>query len=262
MERPSHDFFKDYPFKVVRIRKSRASTDGNVFFIYAGTEKFVAKIYDNLQHTQTIIKIHNILYTSNIHVPRIITTTKGQHYVPIDAQHNLVVFSFIKGRKFKFNPSTNEIKSTAKLLRGMHAALQHHITGAPPLPFDYCDIGRNQVIHFDLTKSNILTTGSQFGIIDFDDAKYGPAALDVAIAVLFLFFSRRHGVNENGARLFIKEYYANDTDLRDKEVPHLKSLALSFIDWFIANVNSISSSIKQGFTERRELVLGGYLFGT
>ena len=114
---------------------------------------------------------------------------------------------------------------------------------------------RYSILHFDLTRRNIFYNEnwqSQIGFIDFDDAKYGPTVVDVAIAISLLYFSKSRGVGIDGLSTFLSEYYDNEI-IRKSEMPHLKACALKWID-YIMNNNQCDSSTTESFEIRRKLI--------
>ena len=65
----------NYLIKIIRIEKSEESTIGNVYIIYSDTKRYVAKIYDDLAYTKSMIKLHSDL-CNKLHIPKIIQSKK------------------------------------------------------------------------------------------------------------------------------------------------------------------------------------------
>ena len=93
---------------------------------------------------------------------------------------------------------------------------------------------------------------SQIGFIDFDDAKYGPTVVDVAIAISLLYFSKSRGVDTEGLKAFLNEYYDNE-ETRKNEMPYLKKCALKWINYIMDN-NQFDSSTTESFEIRKNLI--------
>lgn len=106
-----------------------------------------------------------------------------------------------------------------------------------------------------MTRDNIFYNEdwkAGIGLIDFDDAKYGPTIIDVAIVVSLLYFSKSRGVDREGLKAFIDEYYS-DKELRREELPYLKEYALRWINYIIEN-NQFDSSTTDSFKIRKNLI--------
>ena len=61
----------NYPFKVEKIIKNEESTIGNVYDIFGFTDRYIMKVYDNKEHTISMIKIHEDLKRNGFNVPDI-----------------------------------------------------------------------------------------------------------------------------------------------------------------------------------------------
>ena len=55
---------------------------------------------------------------------------------------------------------------------------------------------------------------NRMSILHFDDAKYGSAICDVAIAITNLFISKANGADINGIKYFIASYYGIDNKIK------------------------------------------------
>ena len=111
---------------------------------------------------------------------------------------------------------------------------------------------RCSMLHFDLTKVNIFYNdkNDKIGIIDFDDAKYGPSVVDVAICCSLLFISKSKGIDTDGINTFINEYYSNDNK---NEIMFIKEIALEWTK-YILNNNQFDTSTNESFKLKKELI--------
>ena len=73
-----------YNIKLKNIEKSEESTDQNVYFLYCEKEKYVAKIYKNIEHTKSMILIHNYLSNCGLYVPKIIQNNNENEYCKLN----------------------------------------------------------------------------------------------------------------------------------------------------------------------------------
>lgn len=256
-----------------KIEKNEESTDGNVFIIYSKNNKYVVKIYSNINHVKSMTELYTFLIYSDINVPKIISSKENEKYVKLIDKKNktenyIIVYSFIEGKQITFNEKINKIDDNiitniAKVLFKIHNITNYENKfKVPNLPFeckkDYnVNINRYSLLHFDLTKSNIFinnnSTKEKISIIDFDDAKYGPSIYDVAIIIANLFFSKTYGVDIEGTNKFIKEYYSNELELKNKEKPFIKEFALQWIDYILDN-NKFDTSTTESFIIKRKLI--------
>jgi Ser/Thr protein kinase RdoA (MazF antagonist) len=229
--------------------------------IYTCENKYVVKIYEDIKHTKAMISLHNFLISSEIYVPKIITSLNGKQYTTLVKNKYIVVFSFLKGEHLTWNKEQcnldeNTVTAIAKTLRKMHnVTTDNNMFELPNLPFEN-NLKRNSVLHFDLTKDNIFIDKEQnnkIGFIDFDDAKYGASVCDLAIAVATLFFTKKAGAKIKLARKFINEYYGDELELKSEELPLLKDFALKWID-YILDGNEFDTSTKESFEIKRKLI--------
>ena len=247
----------NYLFKIIRIEKSEESTVGNVYIVYSDTKKYVAKIYDDLAHTKSMIKLHSDL-CNKLHIPKIIQSKKNRGYVEISTSKYMVLFSFLDGVQIgkKFNKLNEEVvKKIALELRKLHELTSNtNKYNLKEVSFiKSCDIQRKSLLHFDLTKGNIFYNESNIGFIDFDDAKYGPSVCDVAILLALLFFSKKRGVDKNSLNVFIDTYYGKNLDLKLEETEYIKRLAINWINYTLEN-NEFNPSTTESFEVKKKLI--------
>ena len=218
------------------------------------------KIYDDLNHVKSMVLLHTYLFSKKLHVPKIIISYNGEKYIKLSNKSYAVLYSFLNGKQFSWNKESNEmndanIKKVANMLSYFHSlTIGENEFNLPDLSFETKNsIERLSVLHFDLTKNNIFITKDKAGLIDFDDAKYGPSVCDLAIAISILFFSKTNGADIVGAKKFVDAYYCDKSELKKKELPHIKPLALKWVDYILDN-NEFDSSTTESFVIRRELI--------
>lgn len=117
------------------------------------------------------------------------------------------------------------------------------------------EFDRYSALHFDLTRCNIFCHDEwpeKIGFIDFDDAKYGPSVIDVAITISLLYFSKSRGVDYEGLNAFIDAYY-DDEEVKKKEAPYLKKYAIKWID-YVMDHHEFDSSTTESFEIRKNLI--------
>ncbi|MBR1802711.1 MAG: phosphotransferase [Clostridia bacterium] len=253
-----------YEIKINQIEKNEESTDGNVFIITSNSnKKYVIKVYQTKEHTKEMIKVHSLLMSAGLNVPKIISSKENEEYGTLINGNYFIVYSFIKGKQVDYDQKTskldsNIVKAIAKTLRGMHDITNgENKCHLPGIPFqNENNIHRYSVLHFDMTRKNIFITENndeKISFIDFDDAKYGPSVCDVAIALANLFLSKTRGTDMDGINQFIEEYYAGDKELKSEELPLIKTLALQWVDYILEG-NDFDTSTTESFVVRRKLI--------
>lgn len=250
---------KNYDIDIVNLEKNDESTDGNVYIIETKNEKYVGKIYKDLKHVDSIIKLHETLF-DKLHISKIIYTKGNEKYIGIDGEQYIVLFSFLDGvqicEQYK-NIPVNVASEIGKQLKYFHDLTQNCEYGFKELPFSTNDdLNRNSLLHFDLTRSNIFCYGennSKIGFIDFDDAKYGKSICDVAITASNLFFSKTRGADMEGLKAFIDSYYGENLELKKQELCYIKDYAINWID-YIMDGNEFDTSTVESFEVRKELL--------
>ena len=242
-----------------QIDKNQQSTDGNVYIIYDGNQKYVVKVYNDLSHTQSMINLHRKLESYGINIPQIISNKEKNGYEKIFNESYLVVFSFINGQAISSNLKKGKLDNyiiglIAKELRKIHKFTGKNEFNLDKIPFLNKE-GRQSILHFDLTKDNIfIDNDNKISFIDFDDAKYGNSVCDIAIFILNLFFSKTRGVDLEGMQVFIDEYYCNEGELKEKEVLSIKDYALQWIDYILQG-NKLDTSTTESFKIRKKLIV-------
>lgn len=251
---------KKYCLEIDEIIKNEDSTDGNVYMLFCNNDKYIAKIYDNMEHANSMVKIHEDLKKNNLNVPEIIKNKDNMGYSILEEGKYCVIYSFLHGEEIGnvFKNINSEVSTRiAKEIKKIHqATVGNNRYNLPELPFDVNKkFNRYSVLHFDLTRCNVFYNEewkAKIGFIDFDDAKYGPTVVDVAIAISLLYFSKSRGIDTIGLNAFLNEYYDND-ELKKEEVPYLKECALKWIKYIMAN-NQFDTSTTESFDIKKALL--------
>lgn len=247
-----------YNIEIEKIEKNEQSTDGNVYIAYSNKEKYAIKIYNEISHTKSMVKLYKKISELKLNTPIIIPTKEDKYYEKILDTNYCVVYSFVKGTQIGWNAKTGKldneiITSIAKSLRKFHNNTNINEFDLPSVPFEN-NSKRQSALHFDLTRNNIFRyNNDKIGFIDFDDAKYGASVCDIAILIANLFFSKTRGVDIQGMKRFIDEYYCNDIHLKNKEEPLIKDYAQRWIN-YILDGNEFDTSTKESFEVRRKLI--------
>lgn len=248
-----------FDFEVKEIEKNLESTVGNVYMVCSNSNKYIIKIYSDIEHTKAMINLHKILNDNNFYVPKIISNKLNEDYTKLFTDKYIVIYSFLEGHQIvwdtnKIKLTDKEIDTIAKTLRRMHKTTNNNEIGLPKLKFGL-DIKRQSILHFDLTRNNIFIDDKKrrIGFIDFDDAKFGACVCDVSILIANLFFSKSKGANLEGMRRFTDAYYLNDLQMKEEEVPKIKECALMWID-YVLDGNEFDSSTIESFEARRYLI--------
>lgn len=249
---------ENYLINIIKIEKNEESTVGNVYIIHTELKKYVAKIYDDLNHVNSMINLHSDL-NDKFNIPKIIQSKNKSGYVNIKKSKYIVLYSFIDGIQIgkKFNKLPQEIiRNIALELRKLHdltSKLNKYNLNEVSFCKNY-NIKRSSLLHFDLTKSNIFYNEKDgIGIIDFDDAKYGISVCDVAIIISLLFFSKNRGVDMNSLNIFIDTYYGKDLELKLEEIKYIKEIAINWIDYVLSG-NEFDTSLKESFEIKKKLI--------
>lgn len=246
---------KEYKIEIIKIKKNKESTDNNVYEIYSNKKKYIVKIYNDKKYTESMADLHKKLISLNINVPQVICTINNKAYAEVLNDNYIVVYSFIDGEPIKWNIKRKTIMSIAKELRKIHTITSNYNEfNLPIVPFAIDNNLRKSMVHFDLTRNNIFKqSDGKISIIDFDDAKYGESVCDIAILIANLFFSKTHGIDLEGMKEFINQYYANDLELKRKEKPLIKKYALEWIKYILTG-NEFDTSTTESFEIRYKLI--------
>lgn len=240
--------------EIYKIEKNEDSSDGNVYIINCKFNKYVVKIYKNKKHTKSMVMLHQRLFQLNINVPNIIYNNINE-----DDEEYIVIYSYIKGIQITDILQNGKVDKKiisyiSKKVRKMHdVTCGKNEFDLPELPFETWN-KRKTLLHFDLTKSNIILDGNNdIAIIDFDDAKYGSAVYDISILISTFFFSKKRGIDIEGMNKFIDEYYGEDETLKKDEVPLIKTCAIQWINYLL-DENKISESLIDSFNTKIKLI--------
>ena len=247
---------KSYDIQIKDITKNTDSTDDNVYFIKSQNNKYIFKIYKNIEHTESMIKLYNFLNENNFYVHKIMQAKNKEYYTKYSDNY-IVLYSFLEGIQFKNTIQTANniiISKLAKEIRKLHDLTENINFNLKQINFEVeNEFKRKSILHFDLTKDNIFINQNKIGFIDFDDAKFGPSIYDVTIAISLLFFSKSRGAELDKVKTFIDSYYENDIINKEKEVPYIKSIALKWIDYLL-NENSFDTFTRESFEVKKRLI--------
>lgn len=254
---------KYYDFETDKIEKNMDSTDGNVYHVFTKTDQYIAKLYSDEEHTKSMISLHHVLVKSGLHVPKIIQNKFGEYDSVLSNGTHCVVYSFLNGKElgdvFK-NLNADISAKIAREVKKIHQTTAgENLFNLKEVPFEIEEkFDRYSALHFDLTRCNIFYHDEwpeKIGFIDFDDAKYGPSVIDVAITISLLYFSKSRGVDYEGLNAFIDAYY-DDVEVKKKEVPYLKKYAIKWID-YVMDHHEFDSSTTESFEIRKNLIESG-----
>lgn len=241
----------EYLIDVLNIEKNKESTVGNVYMIYTKDEKYVLKIYDDINHAKSMALLSDDL-SNKFYIPKAIKNRNNNLYTSINNKY-LVLYSFLEGVSIgELALDKNIIKQLAIEVRRLHDLTHINKYELNGVPFEDYNLERKSLLHFDLTKGNIFYN-NKIGFIDFDDAKYGSSVCDVAILVALIFFSKKRGIDVVGLNTFIDNYYGSDNDIKLKEIKYIKSIALNWINYTLSN-NDFMPSTKESFEVKKKLI--------
>ncbi|MBQ2946507.1 MAG: phosphotransferase [Bacilli bacterium] len=242
----------EYLIHVLKIEKNIESTQGNVYIIYTKNNKYVLKIYYDINHVKSMTQLHNDI-SNKFNVPNIIKNKDNKSYVFFDSKY-LVLYSFLEGIQIgKLILDSELVKKIALELRRMHDFIKVNNYNLNKVPFNDYNLKRKSLLHFDLTKGNIFYNQGEIGFIDFDDAKYGSSVCDVAILVALLFFSKNRGVDIEGLNVFIDSYYGKDLSLKLNEIKHIREIAINWVNYTLEN-NEFNASTTESFEVKKKLI--------
>ena len=113
---------KSYDIQIKDITKNTDSTDDNVYFIKSQNNKYIFKIYKNIEHTESMIKLYNFLNENNFYVHKIMQAKNKEYYTKYSDNY-IVLYSFLEGIQFKNTIQTANniiISKLAKEIRKLH----------------------------------------------------------------------------------------------------------------------------------------------
>lgn len=237
-----------------RVVKNLKSSVGNVYDVYSNNFRYIVKIYNDLEHVNRMIKVSEILNNANINLPKIIKSIDNIGYVEIN-NYYMIVYEFLDGDPIKYDVNglinRDIIFEIAKNVRKIHDLFTNNI-GFEEIDFGI-NLKRKSLLHFDLTKDNVLNNNGVVEFIDFDDAKYGESVIDVSILISLFFISKKYGVDLVGIKYFIDLYYGDDIELKEIEIKFIKECALKWIDYTLKN-NEFGVSLNESFENKRNLI--------
>lgn len=254
MDLKSHikDVFK---LNIVSIVKNSESSDGNVYNIKTDNNKYIAKIYDDLNIVNNMISLY--IYLEKMNIPRIIKTSDGNYFSKYK-DNFIVIYSFLEGKQLsKFIIENNNacpdeiVKLIAKEVRKLHDLTSNNSFNFKTIDFAN-NLNRKSLLHFDLTKENVFINNDKIEFIDFDDAKYGDSICDVAILLSFFFISKKRGVDNKKINIFLDNYYDKcEKELKDEELRYIKTYIKCWVDYLIDR-HEFESSLKSSFELKKK----------
>lgn len=248
---------KNYLIEATSIEKSEESTSGNVYIIYSNTKKYVVKLYEDINHTKSMISLYNDL-SDKFYIPKIIKSKNNESYIKVLTSKYIILYSFLDGIQIgkKFDALDEVVvKEIALTLRQLHN-LTNNINKYNLSEVSFINsykLDRKSLLHFDLTKGNIFYDNGKIGFIDFDDAKYGASVCDVAIIIALLFFTKKKGIDNENMNIFIDTYYGADLLLKSCEIKYIKPLAIDWINYTLEN-NEFNNSTLESFEIKKKLI--------
>lgn len=245
----------NYNLNIISFKKNLDSSDGNVYNIITSSKKYIAKIYDDINKAHNMINLHNFL--KQINIPKILKSNTGEYLIKYDDKY-IVIYTFLEG--ISVNEYLSENKYSKEIVSSIARKVRklHDLTADKTFDLNLVDfannLSRKSVLHFDLTKDNILINNDKIGFIDFDDAKYGDSVCDIAILLSFLFVSKKRGVDNKNINIFLDSYYKEDSEeLRRIEQKYIKQYIEKWIE-YICYGHVFDSSLKDSFEFKKESV--------
>ena len=227
-----------------RVVKNLKSSVGNVYDVHSNNFRYIVKIYNDLEHVNRMIKVSEILNSANIKVSKIIKSIDNFGYAKIN-NYYIIVYEFLDGEPIKYDVNglinRDIISEIAKNVRKMHDLFTNNI-GFEAIDFGI-NLKRKSLLHFDLTKDNVLNNN---GVVEFID-------FDVSILIILFFVSKKYGVDLVGIKYFIDSYYGDDIELKEIEIKFIKECALKWIDYTLEN-NEFGVSLNESFENKRNLI--------
>ena len=242
----------NYNFNIISINKNLDSTDGNVYNIVTSNNKYIAKIYDDIDKANKMINIHN--YLDKLYIPKILKSNTGDYFMKYDNKY-IIIYTFLEGLNVSKYVSENNyseeiISSIATEVRKLHDLTAGKTFDLKTIDFAN-NLSRKSVLHFDLTKENIFINNNKVGFIDFDDAKYGDSVCDIAILLSFLFVSKTRGIDSESIKIFLDNYYKDGEELRAIEQEYIKLYIEEWVD-YILDGHEFDSSLKDSFELKKK----------
>ncbi len=248
---------QNYELKNIEITENKNSTDKNVYNILTSKKKYILKMYNNKEHTISMVKLLNELKNKDLYIPKIIENNHNEGYTQYDNEF-FVIYSFLEGQElgdvFENIPDDISIILARELRKFHDKCKELKNIGLKEVNL-YNNKMRKSILHFDLTRNNIFYNkdNGKIGFIDFDDAKYGDTIIDVAILIANLYFSKTRGCHNEGVKKFIDEYYKDDIRTKNIELPLIKETAIKWIDYVLEKQEFDSSTISS-LEARKKLI--------
>ena len=92
---------KFYGIEIRGITRNENSTVGNVYNIKSKDKKYIAKVYDNVEHAKEMSNLFKKMLSTNLNVPKILENNKNESYQNISANKYLMLYEFIEGNAIR-----------------------------------------------------------------------------------------------------------------------------------------------------------------
>ena len=92
---------KCYGIEIKEITRNENSTVGNVYNIKSKDEKYIAKVYDNVEHAKEMSNLFKKMLSTNLNIPKILENNKNELYQNISANRYLMLYEFIEGNAIR-----------------------------------------------------------------------------------------------------------------------------------------------------------------
>lgn len=243
----------NYNLKNIIVQKNLESTEGNVYNITTSDNKYILKIYRDIKHVDNMKNLYEML-KKDFYIPQIIKNNNRELYTAYN-EYYFIIYSYLEGNQLSnYENIPNEISIIfANELRQFHNKTEK-MNNINLKNIDFCSKTlRTSLLHFDLTRGNIFYNKGQIGFIDFDDAKYGQSIIDISIAIINLYCSKLRGVDLEGIKTFITEYYKDDYELKKEEIYLISEIAIKWVD-HILNNNEFECSTKESLQIKKKLI--------
>jgi Ser/Thr protein kinase RdoA (MazF antagonist) len=228
------DILKDeYGLVYPVLDATKDGLESNTFIVTDGKYKCVAKLYNDIQRAETIVRFQNYLSAVQLPVPAILTTKSGSLTTRL-GKCILVLFEFIDGKPIGWSKESSSLSraltlNIADIVANLHIASQSMRTEIKldhPLSVirlvdrlddslcvrlsrDSLTFVRQAMIHGDLTRENVFLTKSQNSvkaIIDFSDAHYDYITYDIATLLTQVYVTKSWGIDFRGIEKFLASY--------------------------------------------------------
>ncbi len=225
----------------------------------------VLKYYNIYTRAESIAKLHNYLAEQGAPVPHVILNREGD-LVCKQGKKYAVLYTFCKGVAIGWTEISSKLspelsRDLARITSNLHAVLLKDSESVNPhiniLEYKSSDLAisstlnktklRRSIIHGDITRENVLLTTDRNAvnaIIDFDDAKYGYLAYDIAVLLTQIYVTKTWGIDMHGIADFMSAY--------SSELPLNKEELESIYTFMVQKNNELITECNQKLAEHIE----------